>query len=52
MGYTIVTKASQDWLIERVNEMMERGWRPQGGASFAYYGSYKETWLQAMVLEK
>ena len=47
--YRVVSEESEYELANRVNKWIEDGWRPQGGLSFVYHSSYKETWAQAMV---
>lgn len=49
MKYRVVSEESEYELANRVNKWIEDGWRPQGGLSFVYHSSYKETWAQAMV---
>ena len=51
MKYRVVSEKNEYELANRVNKLIEDGWRPQGGLSFAYHSSYKETftWAQAMV---
>ena len=51
MKYRVVSEKSEYELANRVNKWIEDGWRPQGGLSFAYHSSYKETWAQATVKE-
>lgn len=51
MKYRVVSEESEYQLANRVNKWIQDGWRPQGGVSFVYHSSYKETWAQAMVKE-
>jgi hypothetical protein len=52
MNYRIVESSNRYDLATEVNDLIERGWRPQGGVSLAYHSGYKETWAQAMVKEQ
>jgi pentatricopeptide repeat protein len=45
--YMVVLNDDLDKLIKIVNEMIEDGWRPQGGVEVAY--SNKNYFFQAMV---
>lgn len=49
MKYRVISEKSEYALAIKVREMIEAGWRPQGGVSFGYHSGYKETWAQAMV---
>lgn len=51
MQYKIVEASNRYDLQTDVSEALKNGWRPQGGVSFVYHSSYKETWAQAMVKE-
>jgi len=51
MEYSIVEKSDRYDLQKRVRDLIEQGWRPQGGVFFVYHSAYKETWAQAMVKE-
>jgi hypothetical protein len=51
MDYRVITATDQYQLKEQVIEMIKLGWRPQGGVSFVYHSSHKETWAQVMVKE-
>jgi hypothetical protein len=50
--YRIVESNNRYDLTKEVNDLIERGWRPQGGVSFVYHSAYKETLAQAMVKEQ
>jgi hypothetical protein len=50
--YKIVENSDRYNLTKEVNNLIERGWRPQGGVSFVYHSAYRETWAQAMVKEQ
>jgi hypothetical protein len=50
--YRIVENSCRYDLAKEVDDLIERGWRPQGGVSFVYHSAYKETWAQAMVKEQ
>lgn len=45
--YTVIQTGNLHILIRVVNEQMEKGWHPVGGASFD-----GNNYLQAMILEK
>jgi hypothetical protein len=53
MEYIIVKESSSYTLIKRVEYWIGKGWKPQGGVTFAADGGFgiKETWVQAMVKE-
>ena len=49
MEYRIETDYNQYDLENKIRELIKAGWQPQGGVSFVYHSSHKETWAQAMV---
>lgn len=50
MEYKVVQECFPEVLDESVNEMIEDGWEPLGGASSA--GEYNQYYIQAMVRKK
>jgi hypothetical protein len=52
MKYYIVESNNRYDLAIEVNDLIVRGWLPQGGVSFVYHSSHKETWAQAMVKDE
>lgn len=48
MRYKIVKAESCYELEEKVDDMIKHGWKLQGGVSFVYHSSFRETWAQAM----
>lgn len=52
MRYKIVVGDGQYDLLNKVNDSIKNGWRPQGGVSYSSSGAFREIWTQAMVKEK
>jgi hypothetical protein len=49
MKYKIVESQNRYDLVEKVNDSIAEGWKPQGGVNMLYHSGYKESWAQAMV---
>ncbi len=54
MTYTIVDAPSIEVLTDRVNILLEKGWRPQGGVAVQYgaNGHTRPDFFQAMVTDQ
>lgn len=51
MEYTVIEHHNLREFVERVNQAIAKGWRPQGSASVAYHYSGSASYVQAMVKE-
>jgi hypothetical protein len=49
MEYKVVSQKYLAWLVNEVNDFLEKGWKPQGGVS---YDPRNDQYLQAMIKER